>query len=533
MKKILTVFIMIIVFQLVVFNLNIPDKIKQGNNFRNVDSQWTKDEASPRHPGRFERNFRDWPSSFSLPIDAAISGEGPYKGKAFFFKGDQYIQYDWDSDQVDPGYPKKIRGSWQGFPQEFTWRIDAAMNGKGVYRGKAFFFKGDRYIQYDWRNERVDPGFPKPIAGNWQGLPPEFTADIDAVIDGEGQYENKAYFFKGNRYVRYDWGRNLADRKYPKKISSSWWGFTPEFSQGVDAILNGYGPSRGKAFFFSGTQYIRYDWAKDNTDPGYPRGIRDERFRDDHSRDDRTRDDYEETPQTYDTPGNNTWGEEGIAPGKVYFFRGNHYVRYDLNHDRVDPGYPKRIMENWNGLPARFTPPIDAMVVADDSFRGKAYFFKDNQYLRFDMLQKRTDPGFPKSISGNWDGWPPEFTQRIDAAVTGEGASRGKAFFFKGDRYIRHDWSHDRVDPGFPRPIFGNWNGWPYEFTQGIDAALSGGGEFKGKAYFFKGDRYIRYDWERNRVDPGYPKRIEGNWYGFPDSFNNGIDTALEGDLPF
>src|SRR5689334_16052762 len=57
--------------------------------------------------------------------------------------------------------------------------------------GKAYFFRGAEYIRYDIASDRADPGFPKPIAGNWPGL---WDRDIDAAYNaGAG----KAYFFKG------------------------------------------------------------------------------------------------------------------------------------------------------------------------------------------------------------------------------------------------------------------------------------------------------------------------------------------------
>jgi hypothetical protein len=48
--------------------------------------------------------------------------------------------------------------------------IDAAINGEGRYAGKAYFFKGDQYLRYDWNSDSMDSGYPLPIAGNWPGL---------------------------------------------------------------------------------------------------------------------------------------------------------------------------------------------------------------------------------------------------------------------------------------------------------------------------------------------------------------------------
>ena len=49
-------------------------------------------------------------------------------------------------------------------------------------------------------------------------------------------------------------------------------------------------------------------------------------------------------------------------------------------------------------------------------------------------------------------------------------------------------------------------------WTDGIDDAVNWG---NGKAYFFKGGQYIRYDIKADRADPGYPKAVDaGTWPG-------------------
>jgi GMP synthase-like glutamine amidotransferase len=55
------------------------------------------------------------------------------------------------------------------------------------------------------------------------------------------------------------------------------------------------------------------------------------------------------------------------------------------------------------------------------------------------------------------------------------------------------------------------WN-LPEHFLTGIDGAINGLGDFANKAYFFKGDEFIRYDWSTGQIDAGYPQSINGGW---------------------
>ena len=191
----------------------------------------------------------------------------------------------------------------------------------------------------------------------------------------------------------------------------------------IDAVVKW---PNGKAYFFYGADYVRYDVKADKVDAGYPKSIAGQW----------------KGLFTSDIDAGIEWGN-----GKVYFFKGDQYSRYDIKTDRVDPDYPKPIAGNWPGL---FTDGIDAAV---NWGNGKAYFFKGDQYIRFDIKTDRADAGFPKPIAGNWPGL---FTSDIDDAVNW---GNGKVYFFKGDEYTRYDIKTDRADAGYPLGIAAKWPG--------------------------------------------------------------------------
>jgi Rv2525c-like, glycoside hydrolase-like domain/Hemopexin len=89
-------------------------------------------------------------------------------GKAFFFNGDSYVRYDITADQVDAGYPLKIANQWTGMGAAgYGQGLNAAVNWGN---GKAFFFKGDSYVRYDIASDQVDAGYPLKIADQWTGM---------------------------------------------------------------------------------------------------------------------------------------------------------------------------------------------------------------------------------------------------------------------------------------------------------------------------------------------------------------------------
>jgi hypothetical protein len=195
----------------------------------------------------------------------------------------------------------------------------------------------------------------------------------------------------------------------------------------------------GKVYFFKGDRYVRYsakpDLAEelmgDRADPGYPKTINKETW-----------------------PGLNWTDIDAVVfmgNGKVCFFKGKEYLQYDINADKADPGYPKPINEQtWPGL--KWTDGVDAAV---NWGNGKIFFFKGGEYIRYDISAGRADYGYPKLINArNWPGMI--WTDGIDDVVNW---GNGKVYFFKDYEYIRYDIQEDRADPGYPKPV--NRQTWP------------------------------------------------------------------------
>jgi hypothetical protein len=220
-------------------------------------------DAVPGSIFKITDGWKSMPAGFSGGFDAVLNGGGPFVGKCYFFKGDKYVRYDWVKDRADTGYPKKIADNWHSLPPGFTGNFDDAVNGQGPFVGKCYFFKGDSYVRYDWGSDKADAGYPKKIAANWNNLPAGFKDNFDAIINGGGPFAGKCYFFKGDSYIRYDWQTDRADTGYPKKIADNWHCLPTGYTGTFDAALEGDKQFSGRGYFFKGNFYIRYNWQGD------------------------------------------------------------------------------------------------------------------------------------------------------------------------------------------------------------------------------------------------------------------------------
>jgi matrix metalloproteinase-14 (membrane-inserted) len=203
----------------------------------------------------------------------------------------------------------------------------------------------------------------------------------------------------------------------------------------------------------------------------------------------------------------------------AYFFKGGQYVRYDLAADKVIDGAKPLTARNWSNWPAEWNSGINGAV---DFGNGSVYFFKGAQYLRYSIPDQHVDDGYPRPIAGNWPGFPAAWAAGFDAVINW---GNGKLYFFKGGQYLRYDVAHDKVDDNYPRPLNAEtWPHWPAAWNSGVNAAVNWG---NGKVYFFKGDRYLRYDIAADTVDQDYPRPIAGNWPGLIEALSRGIDAAI------
>ncbi|MCX5302831.1 hemopexin repeat-containing protein [Streptomyces sp. NBC_00160] len=103
----------------------------------------------------------------------------------------------------------------------------------------------------------------------------------------------------------------------------------------------------------------------------------------------------------------------------------------------------------------RFDKDISAVLTRD---QDTAYLFKEAEYVRWNIKEGKVDAGYPKNIADYWPGFREAgFTSDIDAAVVWPG--KGKAYFFKGPDYLRFDIKADKVDEGYPKKIVDYWPG--------------------------------------------------------------------------
>lgn len=115
--------------------------------------------------------------------------------------------------------PEFISG--YGLPSTL-YNMDAAV----VFGGndETYFFKGDKYWKYNEEERRIYPGYPKLITKYWRGLPENIDSALQTP-DGE------TYFFKGAQFYKFHRYSFSVLPSYPKPIGPYWLGCSEEQSE--------------------------------------------------------------------------------------------------------------------------------------------------------------------------------------------------------------------------------------------------------------------------------------------------------------
>jgi hypothetical protein len=183
-------------------------------------------------------------------VDAAFFHRG--ESVSYFFKGNQYFRL--TGTEVDPGYPKNLPGEWQGLPASFHSGIDAAVQDPAT--NNIFFFKGNAYSAFNSATKTAFPGYDNvTLPGGFQGMPLFFMGGIDAALDDDGSI----ILYKGNRQAVFRNDRFVSEADIPASVLAA------------GPLSAAFKYSNGRNYFFSADKVSRAIGF--NVEPRWPNPI--------------------------------------------------------------------------------------------------------------------------------------------------------------------------------------------------------------------------------------------------------------------
>ncbi|MCJ8740575.1 hypothetical protein PDJAM_G00060680 [Pangasius djambal] len=292
------------------------------------------------------------------PIDAAFTRIN-CQGKSYIFKGNKYWRF--DGDVLDEDYPRDISVGFEKIPDDVdaAFAIPAAAYHK---KEKVYFFKGDRYYQYEFKHQpshkdcvHMTKASPSVLFTRYTDLYCDYNwDDLFASL-----FQDLSGHHKGPRFIARDWvgmkppiDAAMVGRLYLSSIPSS--SPAPSLSPTVATSRRGRtrggrrrkGRGRGhrisRSFFWEdlGLDYEERYFGAERRSKGQKKGRGQRPSQYDYSYDSTDYADLE-LVQEKATPVQN-----------VYFFQKDKYYRVDLQTKRIDyanPPYPRSIGKYWLG----------------------------------------------------------------------------------------------------------------------------------------------------------------------------------------
>lgn len=188
-----------------------------------------------------------------------------------------------------------------------------------------------------------------------------------------------------------------------------------------------------RAYFFSGDEYYRFQVDESHLEAGFPQALVPNW----------------ELPQEWESglDAAVNWGD-----GVAYLFRDAEFIKYNLKEDRPYPNFPKPIQGNW-ALPDTWVGGIDAAVnwQHKDPRRGVindfVYFFKGDEFVRYQL--DNSEASGPFKIKDRFN-LGDAFESGIDAGCPW---TEEVAFLFKGDELIVIRYDSQFPEEGYPRKV--------------------------------------------------------------------------------
>jgi hypothetical protein len=194
-----------------------------------------------------------------------------FEDSVYVFHAGAHVRYQKGSSKAVEGYPLPIDDQvWPGL-EVYRTRIVAALNQNATHI--VFFLSDGRFLIYDAEEKKVQQAPLDFSDEHWKGLAP-FFAQISAAYRWN---ERHSYFFLSDSSVlRYDHEQQKVDEGYPKPVADTMWkGIDSSFGHVVQIFS--WNTDSMFLFFSSGT-YVRYNRSTNRVDDGYPKKISEKRW---------------------------------------------------------------------------------------------------------------------------------------------------------------------------------------------------------------------------------------------------------------